>query len=135
MCVGVTEAATVGEGGGFGECVGAVGAIDSTGGGMNVCVALGVGGGASTEIVPRPDRSPSVAVTVAEWVATYDADAEAGVLPGIRSENDEPETFTVTVTSVRLANRTHPPVVTSTDETSRDRPCPCAIVMLPHDAA
>jgi hypothetical protein len=67
---GVTDAETVGVGGGFGEWVGGVGASDSTGGGMNVRVGLGVGGAASTEIDPRPDRIPSVAVTVADVVAT-----------------------------------------------------------------
>jgi hypothetical protein len=61
-------------------------------------------------MVPRPDRIPSVAVTVADLVATYDADADAGVLAGSREENDEPDTRTVTMTSVRLANRTQPPV-------------------------
>lgn len=70
VAVGVTDAEAVGVGGGFGEWVGVVGASDTTGGGMNVCVAFGVGGGASTEIEPWPDRIPSVAVTVAEWVAT-----------------------------------------------------------------
>jgi hypothetical protein len=110
MADGVTDADAVGVGGGFGEWAGFVGAIDSTGGGMNVCVAFGVGGAASTEIVPRPDRIPSLAVTVADFVATYDAEADAGVLAGSRDENDEPDTLTVTVTSVRLANRTQPPV-------------------------
>ena len=60
-------------------------------------------------MVPRPVRIPSVAVTDAVLAGLTELDADAGVLAGSRSENDVPDTFTVTVTSVRLANRTHPP--------------------------
>ncbi len=133
--VGVADGEVVGVGGGVGEWDGGVGASDSTGDGMSVCVCLGVGGAASTEIVPRPVRTPSVAVTVAPCVATNAADADAGVFAGRRVENEESETFTVTVTSVRFANRTHPPVGTRTEETSSESPRPWETVMLPHDCA
>jgi hypothetical protein len=91
----------VGVGGGVGVWLCGVGASDSTGDAYDG-VGAG-GGGASTVIEPWPVRMPSVAVAVADLVAVNAADADAGVFAGIRSENDEPEIRTDTVTFVRLA--------------------------------
>jgi hypothetical protein len=97
---------------------------DSTGSGFGCTVML-----------PRPVRTPSVAVTVADFAGLTALDADAGVFAGSRVENDVPDTRTVTVTLVRFANRTQPPSVISTEDTSRLSPRPCAIVTALHEAA
>jgi hypothetical protein len=103
-----------------------LGVVDCCGGGTTVdLVGVGVATGAlvespdSTSMRPWPLRMPSVAVTLADLFAVYAAEAVAGVRAGSRSLNDEPDTVTETVTSVRLAKRTQPPRGTVTDETSK----------------
>lgn len=101
--LGVADGVAVERGG-----VGAGGGAEDCTGGAGTWV-VGDTGGFSTVIDPWPVRMPSVAVTPADFVAVNVLDADAGVLAGSRSENDEPETLIDTVTSVRFANDTHPP--------------------------
>lgn len=115
-----------------------VGVVDTGGTTVDrVGVGVGVDAGAdeSTLMKPCPVRTPSVAVTPAVLVAVKLLEAVAGVRAGSRSENDDPDTVTVTETSVRLANRTHPPFSTYAVDTLKVRLRPAEIVIAAHDAA
>ena len=114
---GVVAAVGADEDVGVGECAGGETTADFVG----VGVAAVVEPDDYTVMRPWPVRTPSVAVTFADLFAVYAADADAGVLAGRRSEKDEPDTVTSTVTSVRLAKRTQPPLFTNTEDTLKVR--------------